>query len=321
MSLASSEPLVSIGIPTYNRRQLVMRAVKSALSQTYANMEIIVSDDASTDDTIQYLSTIQDERLVILRQTENGGIAANFNACLNAATGELFLNLNDDDWLEPTAVEKLGRPFFQPVHGLAQETVGMTWCRCTNVDAAANPLWTVRGGPAVEAPVALLEGLFNGTRGTQFSGVMIRTAAALAAGGYDGHRFGALCDTANWGKAMLHYDHVVCIDEPLMNYTIHTSAATSSATCTEWQLWINHQVDDFSAIARQRGDYEGERRLLKCRNHVLANITAMVLMRSIGKPGWVGAFVKEFWRSRDFMLTPFVAKRILKNGWKLLRLR
>jgi glycosyltransferase involved in cell wall biosynthesis len=265
---------------------------------------------------------IQDKRLVILRHAENAGMVANFNACLNAATGELFLMLSDDDWLEPAAIENLSHPFIEPVHDLDPRTVGMTWCPCTNVDAAGTPLWAVRGGPSVESPVSLLEYLFNGTRGTQFSGVMIRTIDAFAAGGYDGDRYGILCDTANWGKAMLRYDHVVCIDEPLMNYTIHTSTAsgTSSAACRDWQLWINHQVDDFSAIARDRGDLEGERRILRCRKKVLANITATVLMRFKGKPGWVGAFVKEIWRSRDFMLTPFVAKRILKDSWKLLRL-
>jgi len=321
MGLAPSGPLVSIGIPTYNRRQMAMRAVKSALSQTYANIEVIVSDDASTDDTIQYLSTIQDERLAILRQTENGGIAENYNACLNAATGELFLMLNDDDWLEPTAIEKLSRPFCESVHGLDPRTVGMTWCPFTNVDAAGNPLWVSRGGPMVESPVSFLEGLFNGNRGPICSAVMIRTSAGRVAGGYDNGNYGLSCDSATYGKAMLHYDHVVCIDELLVSYTIHTGNTTSLAACRDWQLWINHQVDDFSAIARERGDYEWERRLLRCRKKVLANITATVLMFSIGKPGWVSAFVKEFWRSREFMLTPFVVKRTLRDGWKLLRLR
>jgi hypothetical protein len=44
-------------------------------------------------------------------------------------------------------------------------------------------------------------------------------------------------------------------------------------------------------------------------------------MFSRGKPGWIRAFAREFWHSRDFMLTPFVAKRTLRDGWKLLRLR
>ena len=295
----------------------------SALSQTYSNIEVIVSDNASTDDTVEHLSAIQDSRVVLLRHPENLGMVANFNSCLNAAKGKLFLMLSDDDWLEQAAVEKLSRPFRESVRGVDPESVGMTWCPCTNVDATGKPLWAVRGGPFTESPVALLEGLFNGIRGPVFSSVMIRTADCRGAGGYDEDRFGVLCDAANWGKAALRYPCIVCIDEPLINYTVHTStpSGTSYATCDNWQLWINRQVDDFSAIARESRNSDGEKRILKCRKNVLANITVTVLMRYKGKPGWVGAFANEFWRSRSFMLTPFVAKRILKDGWKLLRLK
>src|ERR1039458_5587870 len=136
MSLGSPGPLVSIGIPTYNRRQFAVRAVKSALSQTYTNIEVIVSDNASTDDTVEHLSAIQDERLVILRHSANAGMVANFNSCLSAATGELFLMLSDDDWLEPPAIEKLSRPFRESISGIYPDSVGMSWCLCMNVDAA-----------------------------------------------------------------------------------------------------------------------------------------------------------------------------------------
>src|ERR1035437_5781020 len=111
MSSDASVPLVSIGIPTFNRRVYTLRAAKSALSQTYTKIEVIVSDNASTDDTIQHLSAIEDARLVILRHPENSGMVANFNSCLKAATGKLFLMLSDDDWLEPDAIEKVSRPY------------------------------------------------------------------------------------------------------------------------------------------------------------------------------------------------------------------
>jgi glycosyltransferase involved in cell wall biosynthesis len=312
---------VSIGIPTYNRREYVLRAVNSALAQTYSNIEVVVSDNASTDDTVKYLAAIDDRRLVILRHPTNTGMVANFNACLGAATGELFLMLSDDDWLELTAIEKLSRPFYEPVHGIDPKSVGMTWCPCTNVDAAGNALWTVRGGPCVESPVELLEGLFNGTRGPVFSSVLIRTEDGLAAGGYDEFRYGVLCDGANWGKAILRHEKAICINEPLVNYSVHSGAGTSTANCRIWQRWINHQVDDFASIAREVGDSEGERRILECRNNALANTTMTILLRSKGRRGWLNAIANEFWHSRSFMLTPFVAKRFLKDGWKLFRLK
>lgn len=100
-------PLVTIGIPTYNRSGYLRQALQSALAQTYPNLEIIVSDNASTDDTPQVIAEYTDPRIRFIRQPENLGMAGNWNACLRAATGEYFLLLSDDDLLVPTGIEAL----------------------------------------------------------------------------------------------------------------------------------------------------------------------------------------------------------------------
>ena len=91
-----------------------MRAIESALAQTHRDIEVIVSDNASSDDTAEHVSRIFDPRLVFIRQPENLGMTGNFNACLQAATGELFLMLSDDDILEPACIERLSEPFSNP---------------------------------------------------------------------------------------------------------------------------------------------------------------------------------------------------------------
>ena len=101
---------VSIGIPTYNRSEYLIRAVESAIAQSYPNIEIIVSDNCSTDDTAKRVSDIHDPRVKFLQQTQNLGMTGNFNACLHAATGDLFLMLSDDDLLYRDAVERLSEP-------------------------------------------------------------------------------------------------------------------------------------------------------------------------------------------------------------------
>ena len=82
---------VSIGIPTINRSSLALRAIRSALSQTYSDVEVIVSDDASTDDTVARVQEIRDPRLVLVQQKERLGLVGNFDFCLRQATGEFFL--------------------------------------------------------------------------------------------------------------------------------------------------------------------------------------------------------------------------------------
>ncbi|MDJ0699537.1 MAG: glycosyltransferase family 2 protein [Woeseiaceae bacterium] len=97
---------VTIGIPTYNRADGFLReALESALGQTYEFVEIIVSDNCSTDNTAQYIAGFDDERLRYLRHGKNLGPNGNFNACLNAATGDYFLLLCDDDLIDADMVE------------------------------------------------------------------------------------------------------------------------------------------------------------------------------------------------------------------------
>lgn len=89
---------VSIGIPTYNRSELVLRCVLSCISQNYENIEIIISDNCSSDDTVRKLKSIVDPRLIINENKHNLGMKANFQKCLDLATGDLFILLSDDDY-------------------------------------------------------------------------------------------------------------------------------------------------------------------------------------------------------------------------------
>jgi glycosyltransferase involved in cell wall biosynthesis len=90
---------VSIMIPTYNQGQFIGQAVESALAQTYPYLEVIVCDDASTDNTDQVLSAIQDPRLRYHRNADNLGRTANYRKLLyELASGDYVVNLDGDDY-------------------------------------------------------------------------------------------------------------------------------------------------------------------------------------------------------------------------------
>lgn len=98
---------VTIGMPTYNRRDgYFPHALASALAQDYENLEILVCDNASTDGTDAYIATLSDERLRYIRHETNIGANANFNSCLENATGDYFVLLHDDDLLDPQFVSR-----------------------------------------------------------------------------------------------------------------------------------------------------------------------------------------------------------------------
>ena len=102
----SNPPLVSIGIPTYNRADCFLKqALQSAVNQTYGNIEIIVSDNCSTDHTEDLVNEFSDSRIKYIKHNNNIGANNNFNFCVNRAKGDYFLLLHDDDLIDPDLVE------------------------------------------------------------------------------------------------------------------------------------------------------------------------------------------------------------------------
>lgn len=92
---------VTIGIPTYNRADRFLRpAIECALAQTWENLEIIVSDNCSTDNTKEVVCSYDDPRLRYVRQETNIGPNNNFNYCVNNAAGNYFLLFHDDDAID-----------------------------------------------------------------------------------------------------------------------------------------------------------------------------------------------------------------------------
>jgi len=97
----SQQPFFTIGIPTHNRAAFLRQAIDSALRQTHADLELVVSDNASTDDTPAIVAGIKDPRLRFARQTENIGALRNMNFLIDQARGRFFVLHQDDDLLHP----------------------------------------------------------------------------------------------------------------------------------------------------------------------------------------------------------------------------
>jgi glycosyltransferase involved in cell wall biosynthesis len=103
----NSNPLISVIIPTYNRKNMVGNAIKSVLNQTYKNIELIVVDDGSTDDTQKLIANFT-EAIYIYKA--NGGQASARNEGLKYATGTFIASLDSDDSWEENFLEKMIAP-------------------------------------------------------------------------------------------------------------------------------------------------------------------------------------------------------------------
>lgn len=110
MEVQIDQPLVSVGIPTYNRPEGLRRTLECMTQQTYNNLEIIVSDNCSPDcktEAVVREFMEKDSRIQYFRQNENKGMAFNFQFVLEEATGKYFMWAADDDGWEPSYVSCL----------------------------------------------------------------------------------------------------------------------------------------------------------------------------------------------------------------------
>jgi glycosyltransferase involved in cell wall biosynthesis len=99
-------PLTSVVIPTHNRAALLARAIRSVQAQTYDNLEIIVVDDLSTDNTRDIVQGFGDPRIRYIRHETNRGGSAARNTGIRAARGDVIAFLDDDDEWDPLKTEE-----------------------------------------------------------------------------------------------------------------------------------------------------------------------------------------------------------------------
>lgn len=99
-------PLISVILPTYNSAHFLAEAVQSILDQTFSDFELIVINDASTDDTLQVLSQFQDDRLRVVTNETNLRVVKSLNKGLLLAKGELVARMDADDISHPDRLKE-----------------------------------------------------------------------------------------------------------------------------------------------------------------------------------------------------------------------
>jgi predicted O-linked N-acetylglucosamine transferase (SPINDLY family) len=108
-SVSSTKPLVSVCIPTYNGERFIHETIDSILSQTYPNLEIIISDDNSNDRTVEIAKSFQENSncVFLILKHEQYGLSQNWNFCISQAKGKYIKFVFQDDLLEPNAIAEM----------------------------------------------------------------------------------------------------------------------------------------------------------------------------------------------------------------------
>jgi GT2 family glycosyltransferase len=133
-------PLVSVVIPTYNQADFLVEAITSAQNQTYPNIEIVVVNDGSTDNTTEILKKLseQDQRIRCFSQ-ENQGLASAFNKAVQESKGEYIVHLDSDDIYETEKIQKQLEILQQ------DKSIDLVYTAIQVIDKEGKPLMQMRG--------------------------------------------------------------------------------------------------------------------------------------------------------------------------------
>lgn len=214
---------VSVVIPSRDRWQLLRRTLHSALSQQGVEIEVVVVDDGSTDDTPTGLAAWQDPRLRIVRNVTGRGVAAARNRGLDEAEGSLVAFLDDDDLWAP---HKLA----SQVHALRQRSATWTYTDAIVVDDSLRPLAVERAPTPDAMPLSLRH--YNAVPGG-CSGVLAIADVVREIGGFDGN----LRILADWDLWLRLQASGPCAHAPDLHvaYVRHAGNMTHRALDGAWE--------------------------------------------------------------------------------------
>jgi glycosyltransferase involved in cell wall biosynthesis len=165
-----ARPLVSVVVPTYQRLDLLREAVASVRAQTYAEWELIVVDDGSTDGTLEWLATLGDARIRVLPLRHSGNLGQLRNRGNELARGELIAFLDSDDAFERNKLER------QVAALEAHPEAGWSYTAVTRVDAQGHELDDAGIRPWRELSGWILESVLRFDALVATPAVMVRRA-------------------------------------------------------------------------------------------------------------------------------------------------
>jgi glycosyltransferase involved in cell wall biosynthesis len=259
-------PRLTIAIPTVNRAALLGRAIESALAQTSSEIEIIVSDNGSTDDTQEviehYAKRPGNHRLRTFRHSTTIPATKHGQFLIEQAQGEFFLGLSDDDFLEPEfAIEVLALFNRHPELSFAYTGCAVHYEDC-QVPAVV--------GPAIEDGASFLAAHYAGKREVSWCACVTRVRSLLELGPQPDDCI--LGDMFYWTK-LAFQGPVGCVPRVLSHYVLLRTQNDNMSHGTPPQVWaresrsLANEVIEASRKAGAATDYLSHLEA-DCRRHI-----------------------------------------------------
>lgn len=210
--------LVSICIPTYNCARHLKKALESIINQTYDNLEIIISDNASTDNTLALLQEFNDPRIKIYKNSKNIGAENNFSKCVELADGEYIAIFHADDLYLPDMVQKQVEAFQDnPSIGAVFTLANYANDRDKVIGQSKLPV-ELKGKGIYYFPEIFLSILSN-LNFLICPSAMVKSKIYKELTPFNGDRFETSADLDMWLR-ILEKHPIAILDEKLMNYRL-----------------------------------------------------------------------------------------------------
>lgn len=245
-----NKPLVSICIPSYNASSYIADTIKSVLDQTYDNLEINISDDCSTDSTLEVVRSFADSRIKIHSHEQNVGASGNYNQAMSYATGKYIKLLCADDLISPDCIEKQVRVFEEN----PDKNIVLVTAEKNIINDKGKYLFKkgFHGKGLIDGKKAIKKSFRSGTNIFGEPGLPLMLASAFSkTDGIITDKYFTYCNDFDLWCQMLLQGNLFVIKEPLFSFRIVSTSVTSNAGWKQAKI-----MKDYFDLIYQKKVYE-----------------------------------------------------------------
>jgi len=233
--LKVTSPLISIGLPIYQRTQYIEKALQSCLEQEYQPLEILVSDDSQHDEIQTITKSFKSDHIQYLKHPHPYSLIDKFNELLHKAQGTWMLFLCDDDFLERTYLKTMVK------HLQENPDAVLVRSHYRLIDSQGKTIRTEKDIPYRLKPIEFLNRVFHPDYKMNISGVMFPRELLIQQGGFARLATPWDSDRLAW-VSLASQGPFVCDPEALCNLRIHEDTITSRVN-SDCEAFIKTSLD------------------------------------------------------------------------------
>lgn len=299
----SNKPLISVVMPAYNSERFVSRAIQSILDQSIDNFEFVIVEDGSKDKTLEIIKRFKDERIKVIENKENFGLARSLNIGVRASNGDYIARMDADDIAEPDRLEKQLK-FLE-----ANPKVGIVGSSMLEIDTNERPITLLR------KPSSHIEIKWSSLFSTpMYHSTIFARSNILIDNPYDENLSNSE-DYELWSRILFKTDiHLANIDKPLLKYRVYPESFTRTLNLDKRVLsahntiknidhYISLSQDEEELIIRLKQERRlGIKSLVRIILIYMRSARAFILKEKVGPSKWFPIY-----------------KRVLKTTWFALK--